>query len=86
MLIDLTTKKNALNTSHAAIAKSPSYFERDQPEHCECDTFQYMIEGIVSLETYCHELAHMLHNISTRNIHVSISADYISLSATLSLL
>ena len=33
----------------------------------KCDTFQYMIEGIVSLETYCHELAHMLHNISTHS-------------------
>jgi hypothetical protein len=33
----------------------------------ECDTFQYMIEGIVSLETYCHELASMLHNISTHS-------------------
>ncbi len=33
----------------------------------ECDTFQCMIEGIVSLETYCHELAHMLHKISTHS-------------------
>jgi hypothetical protein len=33
----------------------------------ECDTFQYMIEGIVSRETYCHELPHMLHNISTHS-------------------
>jgi hypothetical protein len=48
----------------------------------DCDTFQYMIEGIVSLETYCHELA-ICYTTYQLTVHLlTIPADYISPSAT----
>jgi hypothetical protein len=48
----------------------------------ECDTFQYMIKGIVSLETYCHELA-IDYTTYQLTVHLlTICVDYIRPSAT----